>query len=148
VGGVASKKVAIGLIALGGAACVPGNPMRDRESTCRIARSGLRGNLSPTDLVWTSQYYPVANFYASRAYHARLATIVLTSLGAAGLVGAFATGFAADTSLPPVRAGLYSVVGGTIGLGAGALLSGWMGAKARTRAYVELDAATREECPQ
>lgn len=127
--------------------CFRNNLVRDRESTCRVARSAIRGNMSPADLVIASTYYPVANFYARRAYHSRMAVIVVSTIGAAGLIGAFATGFGADTSQPEVRTALYSVVGGTIALGAGALLAGWVGNKARARAYQELDAETLKECP-
>jgi len=128
-------------------ACTPQIVVRDRMSACRVARSVMRQPLSPADLIEITALFPRANVQAKRAYHARLAALVLTGIGGAALVGSFVTGFAIDTSRPEARTALYATVGGTIGLGAGALLAGFLSLKAKTRAYVELDDATRAECP-
>jgi hypothetical protein len=133
------------IVALGG--CLPTVVIRDREAACRIARTMAHQPLSATQLVEITAPFPVANHYARRAYHARMAGIVLTALGAAGIIGAFVTGFALDTSQPAVRTALYADIGGTIGLGAGALLSGWLTLKGSSQAVLELDAAARAECP-
>lgn len=140
--------LAVGLVAaLGAAGCLPRPMPRDPASACRVARSVIRSPLSPADLVEVSAPWPRANQLARRAYHARIAGIVLTALGGAALVGAFVTGFAADTTQPATRIALYSVVGGTIGLGGGALLAGTLGVRAKAAAYLELDDVTRRECP-
>jgi len=140
--------VAVAVVAfLGGGGCLPRPIVRDQDSACRVARSVLRSPLSAADLVEVSAPWPRANRLARRAYHARLAGIVLTAIGGAALVGAFVTGFAADTTQPAPRTALYAVVGTTIGLGGGALLAGTLGVRARTAAYLELDDATRRQCP-
>ncbi len=130
---------------LGG--CIPQVVTRDRESACRVARSLAQQPLSAVELVQVTTPFPVAHRYARRAYHARMAALVLTGIGAAGLVGAFVTGFATDTSQYEARVALYSVIGVTIGMGGGALLAGSLTLRASTRARNELDAATRAECP-
>ncbi len=129
------------------AACGPRLVVRDRPSACRVARSMLREPLSAADLVEVSAPFPRANRYARRAYHARLAGIVVTAFGAAGLVGGFVTGFATDTTERAPRIALYSVVGVTIGLGASALLAGTLSLRARINAVRALDEETRAECP-
>ncbi len=112
-----------------------------------MARIVAHQPLSGAQLVEVTTPFPVANYYAKRAYHSRLAAIVLTGFGAAGLAGAFVTGFATDTSQNEARIALYSVIGVTIALGGGALLAGSLTLKASNRAVVELDSATRAECP-
>ena len=121
--------------------------VRDREAACRVARSVVHQPLSAVELIDVSAPFPRANKYARRAYHGRMAGLALTGIGAAGLVGGFVTGFATDTSLYAPRVALYSVVGVTIGLGAGALLAGALSLRARNRAVVELDQETKAECP-
>ena len=142
-----SRAVTLALAACAATGCIPQVVVRDRESACQVARSALRGSLSPGDLVALSQPFPVAHKYARRAWDSRIAIYVLTGIGAAGLAGAFVTGFAVDTSQPAARTALYSVVAGTIGAGAGVLIAAAVASRARIRAVTELDAATREECP-
>lgn len=142
-----TRGIALVLCALSLGACAPQIVVRDRMSACRVARSVMRQPLSPADLIEVTAIFPRANAQARRAYHTRMAALVLTGIGGAALVGAFVTGFALDTSKPDARTALYATVGGTIGLGAGALLAGFLSLKAKTAAYTELDDATRAECP-
>jgi hypothetical protein len=65
----------------------------------------------------------------------------------ASLAGAFITGFTTDTTQPAAHIGLYSTVGVTIGLGAGALLAGLLEIRAKAAAFAEIDAMSRAECP-
>jgi hypothetical protein len=128
-------------------ACIPPIVVRDRETACRVARSAIRAPLSNAELVELSAPWPNAQRLAVRAYHSRNAALALTILGAAGLVGAFVTGFATDTTQPAARIGLYSTVGVTIGLGAGALLAELLEVRAKAAAYREIDDMSRAECP-
>ncbi|MEO6951332.1 MAG: hypothetical protein ABI321_05920 [Polyangia bacterium] len=127
--------------------CVPQVVVRDQEAACRIARD-MGHATSTKDMVELTAPFPNANFYAVRAYRARLATLVMTGFGAAGIGGAFIAGFAADTNKPEVRAGLYADVGVTLGLGAAVLLSGYIYASASRKAVAQLDADVRNTCPQ
>ncbi len=126
--------------------CVPQVVVRDHEAACRVARdmSGRAG--SAAELVELTAPFPRANVYALRAYQARIATLTMTALGAAGIAGAFIAGFAVDQSKPEVRTGLYADVGVTIGLGVAVLVSGNIWARSTARAVAQLDADTRAEC--
>jgi hypothetical protein len=137
----------VALVALASVGCMPAIVVRDPVSACRVARSVLRQPLSAADLVEVTATFPRANAQARRAYHGRLAGIVLTGIGAAALLAGLVTGFAADRTEREVAIATYTLVGGALGLGAGALLAGALAGRARTRAYAELDAATRAECP-
>ena len=129
------------------AGCIPRGVVRDEESACRVAASMLHQPMSSAELIEVTATFPRANMYARRAYHARMAALVLTGIGAAGIAGAFVAGFATDTSQYDARVALYSVIGGTIGMGVGALLAGALMLRANARALNELAAATRAECP-
>jgi len=135
------------LVAIALSGCMTPAVVRDRVSACRVARAMLRQPMSGRDLIEVTAQFPEANRYARRAFGSRIAALVLTGLGAAGLVGSFATGFAVDTSQREARIAIYSVVGTTIALGAGALLAGSIAIKSTGRAYKELDETTRAECP-
>ena len=139
--------VGVALAALATIGCTPAIVVRDPVSACRVARSVLRQPLSAADLIEVTAVFPRAHAQARRAYHARLAALALTGIGAAALVAGLVTGFTTDRTQPDAAIAIYTLVGGTLGLGAGALLAGALASRARTRAYAELDAATRAECP-
>ena len=126
--------------------CVPQMVVRDHEAACRVARDMAGRASSAAELVELTAPFPRANVYALRAYQARIATMTLTALGAAGIAGAFIAGFAVDRSKPEVRTGLYADVGATIGLGVAALVSGYVWSSSSRKAVTQLDADTRAEC--
>jgi hypothetical protein len=128
-------------------ACVPQVVVRDYDSSCRVAGQMLREPLSAIDLVEISAPFPRIYADAVRAYQSGIAGIVLSSLGGAGLVGAFVTGFATDTTQTSVRVGLGVDVGLTVGLGLAAIVAAKLGSNAHRRAIEELEQVTRNACP-
>ena len=129
------------------AGCVPQAVVRDEEAACRVARD-LGHSSSTRDLVELTAPFPRAHAHAVRAYQARVATLVMTAFGAAGIGGAFIAGFAVDQTRPEVRTGLYADIGVTLGLGVATLVVGSVYASASRKAVAQLDADVRTTCPQ
>jgi hypothetical protein len=128
-------------------ACVPPIVVRDYDSSCRVAAQMMNEPLTGPDLIELTAPFPRIYADAVRAYRARIAAIVLTVFGGAGLVGGFVTGFAADTTNPAVRAALGTDIGVTVALGVGAGIAAWAGGKAHQRALQELERVVRTACP-
>jgi hypothetical protein len=135
------------LLSFMASACVPQVVVRDYDSSCRVAAQMLHEPLTGADLVEISAPFPRIYADAVRAYQSGIAGIVLSSFGAAGLVGAFVTGFAANPTETPVRIGLGVDVGVTLGLGVAAIIAAKLGANAHRRAIEELEQVTRNACP-
>jgi hypothetical protein len=141
------RSLPLALLSFMASACVPQVVVRDYDSSCRVAAQMLREPLSAADLVEISAPFPRIYADAVRAYQSGTAVIALSSLGGAGLIGAFVTGFAANPTLTPVRIGLGVDVGVTVGLGIAALVAAKLGANAHRRAVEELEQVTRNACP-
>ena len=122
--------------------------VRDQDAACRVARDMNNHVGSTAEMVELTAPFPNANAYALRAYRARIATLTMTALGAAGIGGAFIAGFAVDQNKPEVRTGLYADIGVTLGLGAAVLVSGYVWASSSRKASAQLDADIRNTCPQ
>ena len=129
------------------AGCLPQAVVRDEEAACRVARD-LAHSSSTKDMLELTAPFPAAHAYAVRAYQARVATLVMTAFGAAGIGGAFIAGFAVDQSRPEVRTGLYADIGATLGLGVAVLVAGYIYASASRKAVAQLDADVRTTCPR